>query len=221
MKPYITYLLIIIIFIVSAVLFYYAGGNGKLYDEIIYNNFALVSSKIKNGELWRFLTAVFIHFDLKHLGLNLVALYAFASPYEKTDGHFKLIFIFFVSGIISNLVTFASGIEFSAGASGAIFGLAGIFSSELIQGIFSKKAANRKRAKSAWFVIIIPVIFLIPGFIASNVNNTAHVSGLLTGFSANFIFDNDDYKYKKVLSVCCSLILIFISITSFIIGYYR
>lgn len=222
-KPYITYLLISIIVLISGILFFYAKGDGKIYIELLYNNYALVNSKVKNGEFWRIVSAIFIHFDLKHLGYNSIALYNLAIPLsEERRGNFKVLVIFLISGIVGNLITFAFGIEFSAGASGAVFGLLGVFSSEIIQGTISKKKEIRKRSKYMWIIaILFPVVMIIPGFIVDNINNTAHISGLLTGFLANFIFDNDDYKHKRLLSYSCTLFLIIISILSFFIGYYR
>ncbi|MDD5098693.1 MAG: rhomboid family intramembrane serine protease, partial [Candidatus Pacebacteria bacterium] len=75
-------------------------------------------------EFWRFLTAIFLHSSLIHLIYNLFALLLFGSIVERLVGEKRFLIIFFVSGVLANLVS-VSFYPSSLGASGAIFGVIG------------------------------------------------------------------------------------------------
>ena len=74
------------------------------------------------SELWRFVTAIFLHGGFLHLLYNLFALALFGSILEKYIGSKKFLFVFFVTGIFANLISI-NYYDASLGASGAIFGL--------------------------------------------------------------------------------------------------
>lgn len=76
------------------------------------------------GQPWRFLTAVFLHGSLAHLIYNLFALVLFGSILEKLIDGRRFFAVFFISGILSNLVA-VNFYSSSLGASGAIFGVIG------------------------------------------------------------------------------------------------
>ena len=138
--PYMTVSLIAINVIISTVLFCAVKGNVDSYYGILYDYLGLVSPRVRDGELWRFFTAIFIHFDLKHLGYNMIALYSFGPLYEKEEGRLKILFVYLVAGIFGNIISFAFNSEFSGGASGAIFGLIGLFSAEIVQDMLLVKS---------------------------------------------------------------------------------
>tara|TARA_Y100000310_G_scaffold1683_1_gene2132 strand:+ start:1712 stop:2269 length:558 start_codon:yes stop_codon:yes gene_type:complete len=77
------------------------------------------------GEVWRFVSAIFVHGGLVHLMYNLFALALFGSILEKFIGGKKFLLVFFLSGIIANIIAvnyYAS----SLGASGAVYGILGV-----------------------------------------------------------------------------------------------
>src|SRR3989338_128069 len=73
---------------------------------------------------WRFLTAIFLHGGLGHLVYNLFALLLFGSILEQLIGGKRFLFVFFLTGILANLVS-VNFYSSSLGASGAIFGVLG------------------------------------------------------------------------------------------------
>jgi len=83
---------------------------------------------VLNGDAWtqpwRFLTAVFLHGGIAHLLYNLFALALFGSILEKLVGGKRFIRVFFISGILANLIS-VNFYNSSLGASGAIFGIIG------------------------------------------------------------------------------------------------
>jgi len=75
-------------------------------------------------QLWRFLTAVFLHADIGHLFYNLFALALFGSILERLIGGKRFLLVFFTSGILANVFS-VFFYPSSLGASGAIFGVIG------------------------------------------------------------------------------------------------
>ena len=65
------------------------------------NTFSLIPSAALSGQVWQFVTYMFLHGDPMHLFLNMVALFIFGFTIEKTLGRKKYLTLFFVSGILS------------------------------------------------------------------------------------------------------------------------
>jgi len=78
---------------------------------------------ITNGEYWRFITPTFLHGNLIHLFLNILALHIFANELESIYGTHRFLILFILTswGAILASYTFSPGI--AIGASGAIFGI--------------------------------------------------------------------------------------------------
>lgn len=75
-------------------------------------------------EVWRFITPIFLHGGLAHLLYNIFALALFGSMLERLIGSKRFLIVFFISGILANLIS-VNFYESSLGASGAIFGVIG------------------------------------------------------------------------------------------------
>lgn len=76
------------------------------------------------GQAWRFASAIFLHGSWAHLIYNLFALILFGNILEALIGGRKFLVVFFISGILANLVS-VNFYSDSLGASGAIFGVIG------------------------------------------------------------------------------------------------
>lgn len=146
-----------------------------LRDIGIGNNFL-----VSEGQYWRLVTPIFLHGDLMHALFNSFSLVLFGPALEQMLGKFKFIFAYFAAGIIGNIGTYIFGpmewTYFHLGASGAIFGLFGIY-------IFM--VMNRKHLidqQNAQIVTTIFIIGLIMTFLRSNINAYAHVFGFIGGF---------------------------------------
>ena len=81
------------------------------------------------ADLYRFVTPMFLHMDLMHLGFNMVALYSVGEVLERTLGRGNYLVLYFIAGITGNAVSYAAdvllggGSAVSAGASTSVFGL--------------------------------------------------------------------------------------------------
>ena len=80
-----------------------------------------------DGQWWRLFTALFIHFGLLHLALNILALWDIGRLVERLLGPTRFVLLYLGSGVIGNLVSLVvqGNQAVSGGASGAIFSLYG------------------------------------------------------------------------------------------------
>lgn len=168
--PIITYGLIItnILIYVLSILF----GN---YNEIL-NRFCLYGPNIREyGEYYRLITSGFLHGNILHLTLNCYALYIIGSQVESYMGKTKFIIIYLFSLLMGSLMSITLSSYPSIGASGAIFGLMG---SLLCFGYYYRIYLGNVLKSQ-----IIPLILanLLFGLLASNIDNFAHIGGLIGG----------------------------------------
>jgi rhomboid protease GluP len=141
---------------------------------------------ILHGQYWRLLTAVFLHANILHVGLNMLNFLLLGLIVERIFGHLRFIFIYLLTGIISILASFVfAPQEVSVGASGAIFGLVGAYSAFILL----HRQAFRYQGITAlgWLVLVIGINLGL-GFVVPNVDNYAHVGGLLSGCLLGWFF---------------------------------
>lgn len=197
-QPIVTYsiiLLNIIVFMLSL-----------LDYNMIINCFANYYINVKNGEIYRLLTACFVHANFLHIFFNMYALYYIGPMVEKYYGKLKYLLIYLGSGIMGSLFSVVLSNNVSIGASGAIFGL---FGSMLYFG-YKYRATLDGFVRSG----IIPVLFinLILGFIVPNIDVYGHIGGLVGGLLLSYIVGV--YRKCKKKNTINGLIIITILIAS-------
>jgi len=138
---------------------------------------------LEKKEYGRILWAMFLHGDISHIFNNMFILFFLGAMIEKEVGHIKYSFLYFISGIGGNLLSLlvkvkTNDLSASLGASGAIFGLDGVL---LAMVFFS----GRKMENVTPLRVLLMIAFsLYSGFSGENIDNAAHVGGLITGFLA-------------------------------------
>lgn len=197
-KISITYILMainIVIFLIGILGLYI--GKFDLYTKLALNR-----SYVKSGEIYRLLTAVFTHKSIIHLGMNMYALYIIGSQVETYIGKKKYIFVYLFSGITGALLSCVVNSGWSLGASGAIFGLMGAL---LYFGIHYRMYLESSLKSS-----IIPLIIsnLALGFIIPNIDNAAHIGGLVGGLFLTMAvgIENKGTKQDRITGIICSTI---------------
>ncbi len=165
-------LLNILVFIILSVTDYYdlAVENGKL----------LWTAVIDDHEYYRIITSMFLHSGASHLFNNMLILAVIGGILEKKVGKVKYCFLYFLSGIIAAIISLGYNMREiyagSIGASGAIFGVVGAVL--WIVFINKGKVENLSRRQMILFV----AFSLYGGFTNQNVDNAAHIGGLISGF---------------------------------------
>lgn len=141
----------------------------------------------QDGEWWRLATALFLHFGIIHLTLNLWALWDGGQLAERMYGHTRFVIIYFASGLAGNLLSLVShgNTAVSGGASGAIFGVYGAL---LVFVWLERKQLDPQEFRwMFWGVIIFSLASIIFGFVITGIDNAAHIGGLITGMLGGII----------------------------------
>ncbi|HEY2381209.1 MAG TPA: rhomboid family intramembrane serine protease [Terriglobia bacterium] len=164
----------IFIFILMA----FAGGST---NEPTLMAFGVKSNpEIAIGQWWRFVTPIFLHIGLLHIGFNSYALWVVGPQVEKLYGGARFVILYVLTGIAGVAGSYLMHPETqSAGASGAIFGLFGVL---LVFGIRHRHEIPPffKRAVGTGVLPVI-LINLVIGFSIPAIDNSAHIGGLLAG----------------------------------------
>ena len=164
-----------------------------------FTDFFVLNSSALQGEIWRFLSAVFLHGSVAHIVYNLFALLLFGSILEKLIGYKKFLLVFFVTGILANLISVNFYLS-SLGASGAIFGIIG--------------ALIIVRPGVPVWAFGVPMPIFIAGIIwaggdilgaigfftgnpINNTGNIAHLSGMFFGFIFGALYRRRIKREKK------------------------
>ncbi len=140
----------------------------------------------QTGQYWRIFTAMFIHFNLIHIGLNMLSLFLIGRVVEIFYGKWRYLVIYLGSGILGGIVTyFLQPNALAAGASGAIFGVFGAL------GVFY--IANRRALGAYGPGAIGQWIFwlglnLIWGFSTPGIGILDHIGGLVAGILLAILF---------------------------------
>ena len=134
-----------------------------------------------DGEWWRLVTSLFIHFGLPHVFFNMLALASFGPLVERLYGSMIYLLIYLLTGILGSLASVAwHPAVNSAGASGAIFGILGaLLAAQLRAGASFPSNISRPIRYST-------LVFLGWALYASltykGVDYAAHLGGLTSGF---------------------------------------
>ena len=104
-----------------------AGSLNANYDSWLFRAGALVPAAVGQGEIWRILTSGFLHIGPLHLAFNMFALWIIGREVEAVLGRARFLAVYGVSllGGSAAVMLLSNPMGFTAGASGAVFGLMG------------------------------------------------------------------------------------------------
>lgn len=159
------------------------GGSENLDVLILFG--AKYNPLIVAGQYWRLLSAVFVHVGVAHLLFNAYALFSFGMEVERRFGRARFLALYLLSGIASTTASFVGSPVVSAGASGAVFGLAGAS--------LAYYAAYRDRLggvgrRSLASILMIVGLNLVMGFTAPGIDNLGHIGGLIAGLGLGWAY---------------------------------
>jgi Flp pilus assembly protein TadD len=159
---------------------------------------------------------MFVHFGLIHLALNMWGLWNLGRISEQLLGRFSYVLAYFASGVFGSIVSVywhpqAAG----AGASGAIFGIAGV----IVSFVYLKKTPAHLKINSGivgslGIIIAYNLAFgALPG-----ISNAAHIGGLVMGLAVGALLPNasaPETDRRSRLSLVTLLIAIVLSTSAY------
>jgi len=157
---------------------------------------------VLHGQWYRLLTATFVHVGLLHLATNMWCLWNLGMLGEPLVGPMGMVAVYMITGIAGNLLSMGSNVLLAhwynepqflkipgAGASGAVFGIAGI----LIVLLSNRKLPfpwqqlRQLRSRVVQFAAINLVIGLSTALpfvnVGIRIDNMAHIGGFLSGLA--------------------------------------
>lgn len=163
--------------IVNVIIFIACMFTDRLYEIGELDGFSV----LVNGEYGRIIWSMFLHANTNHLFSNMIILFFLGSMIEKEIGHIRYAVLYFLSGIGGGLLSLlfkamTNSMVASVGASGAVFGLDGVLLAMVL--LWNERLPNVTPVR----VVLMIVLSLYSGFSGGNVDNAAHVGGLLVGF---------------------------------------
>ena len=206
-KPIVTWIIIAL----CIIMFFVSGMGYDTYTLVKYG--ANFSGLVRNGELYRLVTYMFLHAGIVHIGLNMYSLYVVGPRVEDFFGKWKYALIYFISGICGGLLSIGvTPNVVSVGASGAIFGLFGA----LIYFGYNYRGYIGAMIRSQVVPIVIYNLFM--GLFIPGIDMWGHVGGLIGGIlTANMVGTIENKKYN------ISNIILLVVYMAFLIylGIYR
>jgi rhomboid protease GluP len=137
-----------------------------------------------SGQYWRLITSMFLHFGIIHVFGNMWCLWSLGQLAEKLIDSVSLLGLYLITGIGASLLSLSwDPMRVSAGASGAIFGIAGALISVLYFGRLGLQPASVR--KLLGYVVRFAFLNLLFG-LQGHIDNMAHLGGLVSGLVAGF-----------------------------------
>jgi GlpG protein len=162
------------------------------YKDYFFKNRPELFAKIKQGQIYRLITPVFLHGSILHLIFNMIWLFILLKQVEIKLGLVKTCVLLVGLSIVPNIAQYLVSGPFFLGASGIVVGLAGFI------------WARQKKAPWEGYVLSRAVIFFLMVYVLAlvvlslgvfvfnilsvkdlsfGIANTAHLIGGLTGIA--------------------------------------
>ncbi|GAA1788219.1 rhomboid family intramembrane serine protease [Luedemannella flava] len=151
-----------------------------------------VPAGVADGDFYRLFTAMFLHYGIVHLLLNMWALWIFGRALEAALGPLRFLALYLLAGLGGNVAAYVFSPEaYSAGASTAIYGLFGA--------LFVVLKRLRRDTSSLIPIIVINLIFTFTA--AGTISVAGHIGGLVVGTLVAFALAYAPREKRTLLQV--------------------
>ena len=218
----------VIVFAAEAAISLLAGARmGVSLDiptRVLVDMGAMYAPLVQAGELFRFVTPMFLHMDLMHLGFNMVALFSVGEVLERVLGKGNYLALYFIAGITGNAVSYAAdvllggGPTVSAGASTSVFGL---FVAVALLGLLHRgnRSFFAQYSKSMLAVIGVNVAYTL---LVPSISVSGHLGGALGGLIAMFMIPAKNLRVptpvRIVVAVLWVAALVYLLVSQGVLG---
>lgn len=152
---------------------------------------------IATGEYWRLLTAMFLHYGLVHLLVNMWALWVLGRYLEQALGPIRFLTLYLIAGLGGSVAAYMFQPQsLTAGASGAIFGLfATLF-------VINRRLGLDNRGVIFLIVINLSMVLFVP-----RISLVGHLGGLIIGGLVAFGFAYAPRGQRTAVQVATSVVV--------------
>lgn len=155
----------------TAVIYFLADGLAPTLSQH--------SQLVEAGEWWRIFTAALVHASLTHILFNMWALYVLGPQIERGVGSGPFLALYVacagMGGVAAQLLT--GGPFVAVGASGAVFGLFGVWLNLAIR----RRNTAYGRSLLSQLGVLLVINAALP-FVFRSISWQAHLGGFVTGF---------------------------------------
>jgi len=133
------------------------------------------------GQFWRVITSTFVHFNFPHLAFNMLFLWGFGKPLDRLFTRAQMLGIYLLTGAAASISSlYGDPLVTSAGASGAIYGFAGVWIALMV---FGRLGLPRRTVIRIliWLFLSIP-FGLLSGHASEHTDYAGHAGGIVSGF---------------------------------------
>lgn len=206
---YISNIIIGINVIIFLIMFLY---DSSLSVHTLLEFGAKYNPMIAAGQYYRLITAMFLHSGIAHLALNMYALNILGKNIELLFGKVKYVIIYLTAGLFGSLGSFIFTKAISVGASGAIFGLFGVY---IYLYIKNPDIFHVKQFTNLLTLIGINLVF---GLVVPSIDNWAHIWGLIGGFIISWALGSRREKPLSKDKIVAQVLTVILIITSLLAG---
>ncbi|MEU4557418.1 rhomboid family intramembrane serine protease [Actinoplanes sp. NPDC023936] len=158
---------------------------------------------IANGEWYRLVTGMFLHYGVLHLLLNMMLVAQLGRYLEAQLGPARFIALYLIAGVGGNVAAylFQAPNQPSAGASTATFGL-----------VIAAIVLNRRTGRDSSQLVPLLVINLIFTFTIPGISIAGHLGGLVAGAlaCAALVYANRPNRTMKQVIGCAVLVAVLV-----------
>jgi len=151
----------------------------------LIDNGANYQPYVLTGQVYRLLSAIFMHIYFMHIFGNVITTFMFLSRIEYTYGTVRTFFAYLIAGICGNIFSLLcspSGVK--AGASTSLFGIIGIIIGYIIINWNGLDLIGQSMKCQIWCTALLIIVFIFiftPSSSSSGIDYYGHLGGFLAG----------------------------------------
>jgi len=178
--------------------------------------FGALTGQLDAVEPWRALSACFVHLGPLHIAMNVLALAELGRVGEKDVGGPRLVLAYVITGVagfVASAWWYSPGGYTTAGASGAVFGLDGLFI-----------ASMAMKGDRRWKTMLVRTVihsFIFYFMLQGGTNQAAHIGGLCAGLGLGVLYARESRPWQRATLVNLVALLSLVAITaSLVLPHY-
>ncbi|MCF6526336.1 rhomboid family intramembrane serine protease [Streptomyces sp. JJ36] len=160
---------------------------------------------VAEGQWWRLLTSAFLHEEIWHIAMNMLALWFLGPPLESALGRARFLTLYLLSALGGSALTYlvAAPAQASLGASGAIFGLFG-----------ATAVLVRRLRYDMRPIVVLLAINLVFTFTWANIAWEAHIGGLVAGALIAYAMVHAPRERRTLVQygTCAAVLLVILAV---------